>query len=174
MDRTITVTGRGSAQAVPDTAVVRLAANHRAADVAQALAGVADAVGTLGAVARRFTEPRRVQTTELTVWPAYDEAGRPSGYEARHGLPPAKTGDTGLTWMLSTMVARRPSTASFSAWRSGITEDTLCTSETEGRRSNAASFTASSSSDRAVARAAKPERPAATDSVPAACRFMKS
>lgn len=86
MDRTVTVTGRGSAQAVPDTAVVRLAANHRAADVAQALAGVADAVGTLGAVARRFTEPRRVQTTELTVWPAYDETGRPSGYEARHGL----------------------------------------------------------------------------------------
>ena len=92
------------------------------------------------------------------------------------------TGGTGLTWMLSTMVARRPSTASFSAWRSGITEDTLCTSETEGRRSNAASFAASSSRDRAVARAAKPERPAAaavfrsqtTDSVPAACRFMKS
>ena len=75
MDRTVTVTGQGSAQVVPDTAVVRLAAGHRAADVAQALAGVDDAVGTLGAVARRFTEPRRIQTTELGIWPAYDEAG---------------------------------------------------------------------------------------------------
>jgi len=86
MDRTLTVTGQGSAAVVPDVAVVRLAAAHRAADVAQALAGVDDAVRTLGVVARRFTEPPRVQTTELSVWPSYGETGRPNGYEARHGL----------------------------------------------------------------------------------------
>ena len=105
MDRTVTVTGQGSAQVVPDTAVVRLAAGHRAADVAQALAGVDDAVGTLGAVARRFTEPRRIQTTELGIWPAYDDGGRPSGYEARHGLR-VVVADVGVAGeMLTALVA---------------------------------------------------------------------
>jgi len=84
--RTVTVTGQGSAAVAPDTAVVRLAAGHRAVDVAQALGGVDTTVIILGTVARRFTDARRIATTELTVWPAYDEGGRPSGYEARHGL----------------------------------------------------------------------------------------
>ncbi|MGI8645448.1 MAG: SIMPL domain-containing protein [Nocardioides sp.] len=84
--RTVTVTGHGSASAVPDTAVVRLAAGHRAPDVAQALAGVDAAVSTLGTMARRFTDARRIATTELTVWPAYDDGGGPAGFEARHGL----------------------------------------------------------------------------------------
>jgi uncharacterized protein YggE len=86
MTRTVTVTGQGSARVVPDIAVVRLAAAHRAADVAGALAGVNDAVATAGAVARRFTDPARVTSTGLSVWPAYDQQGATSGYEARHGL----------------------------------------------------------------------------------------
>ena len=86
MTRIVTVTGQGSARVVPDVAVVRLAAAHRAADVASALAGVDAAISTAGAVARRFTDPARVASTDLSVWPAYDNQGAPAGFEARHGL----------------------------------------------------------------------------------------
>ncbi len=77
MTRTVTVTGQGSARVVPDIAVVRLAAAHRAADVAGALAGVDDAVATAGAVARRFTDRRG-------GWPApTSRSGRPTTSRAR-------------------------------------------------------------------------------------------
>ncbi len=86
MTRTVTVTGQGSARVVPDIAVVRLAAAHRGADVRGALAGVDEAVAVAGVVARRFTDAARVASTDLSVWPAYDQQGATSGYEARHGL----------------------------------------------------------------------------------------
>jgi uncharacterized protein len=86
VDHIVTVTGQGSASVVPDTAVIRLGAAHQADTVASALAGVDAAVGALGAVARQHTDARRIATTELNVWPRYDDAGQPAGYEARHGL----------------------------------------------------------------------------------------
>lgn len=86
MDRTVTVTGRGSANAVPDTAVVRVAAVHRADGVAEAFAGVASAVAAIGVEARRFTEERKIASTGVQVWPAHDHQGRQSGFEARHSL----------------------------------------------------------------------------------------
>src|SRR5207245_7839988 len=83
------------------------------------------------------------------------------------------------TRMLSATSPRRWSTASFSDWRSGNTDRTLWTSETEDRRWNAACLPSSSGSDIAVESAANTERPAAaaaflsqtTDSVPSAWRF---
>lgn len=84
--RTITVTGQGTAREVPDTVVVRVAASHRAAGVAEALAGAGSAADEIVAVAEEHTDERRVQSTSLTLWPAYDDQGRQSGYEARHSL----------------------------------------------------------------------------------------
>lgn len=86
MDRTVTVTGTGVAHAVPDSAVLQVAAGHRAADLAAALAGATSALDAIAAVAREHTEERRISSTELSVWPAYDDQGRPAGFEARHGL----------------------------------------------------------------------------------------
>jgi uncharacterized protein len=84
--RTVTVTGQGTAREVPDTVVVRVAASHRAAGVAEALAGADSAADEIVAVARDHTEAHRIQSTTLNLWPAYDNEGRQSGFEARHSL----------------------------------------------------------------------------------------
>lgn len=86
MDRTVTVMGQGRATAVPDTALVRVAAVHRAASVADAFAGVASAVDAIGTEARRFTQERHIASRGLQVWPAHDNQGRQSGFETRHTL----------------------------------------------------------------------------------------
>ncbi len=83
---TVTVTGRGIAREVPDTVVVRVASSHRAAGVAEALAGADSAATEIVAVGREHTEASRIASTNLNVWPAYDNEGKPSGFEARHSL----------------------------------------------------------------------------------------
>ncbi len=84
--RTVTVTGQGSAREVPDTVVVRVAASYRSAGVADALAGADSAATEIIAVGREHTDPSRIASTGLNVWPAYDNNGRSSGFEARHSL----------------------------------------------------------------------------------------
>ena len=82
MARTVTVTGHGSAQAVPDTAVVRVAAVHRAPGMAEALSGAESARAAVVAAAGDLV----VSSTDLSVWPAHDHEGVRSGFEARHAL----------------------------------------------------------------------------------------
>jgi uncharacterized protein YggE len=82
MARTVTVSGHGSATAVPDTAVVRVAAVHRADGMAEALAGAESARAAVVAAAGDLV----VSSTDLSVWPAYDTEGRKDGFEARHAL----------------------------------------------------------------------------------------
>ena len=84
--RTVTVTGHGTAREVPDTVVVRVAASHRAAGVAEALAGADSAADEIVAVGREHTDASRIASTNLNLWPAFDNEGRPSGFEARHSL----------------------------------------------------------------------------------------
>lgn len=83
--RTITVVGSGSSRVVPDTAVLRVGAAHRAPSLVDALAGASSAGERVVAVARRHVDAARVSSRELSVWPAPDHEGRPSGFEARHG-----------------------------------------------------------------------------------------
>ena len=52
MARTVTVTGQGTARVVPDSAVVIVAAVHRARSVEEAFAGVTSAVEAISASAR--------------------------------------------------------------------------------------------------------------------------
>jgi uncharacterized protein YggE len=89
--RTVTVTGQGTAREVPDTVVVRVAAAQRAGGVAEALAGANSAADEIIAVAREHTDASRIASVNLNVWPAYDNQGQPSGYEARHTLSVACT-----------------------------------------------------------------------------------
>lgn len=84
--RTVTVTGQGTTRAVPDTVAVRVAAAHRAAGVAEALAGADSAADEIVAVAGQHTDASRISSTNLNVWPAYDNEGKPAGFEARYSL----------------------------------------------------------------------------------------
>lgn len=105
MDRTVTVMGQGSATAVPDTALVRVAAVHRAASVADAFAGVSSAVAVIGTEARRFTEERRIASRGLQVWPAHDNQGRQTGFETRHSIEIGCTDLTAASALLEALVA---------------------------------------------------------------------
>ena len=82
MSRTVTVSGHGSATAVPDTAVVRVAAVHRGAGMAEALSGAESARAAVVAAAGDLV----VSSTDLSVWPAHDDQGQRAGFEARHAL----------------------------------------------------------------------------------------
>jgi uncharacterized protein YggE len=84
--RTVTVTGQGEARVAPDSAVVRVSAVHRAAGVAEALAGADSAADAIATTAQQFTTPDRVGTTSLQIWTDHDQSGRPSGFQARHSL----------------------------------------------------------------------------------------
>ena len=86
MARSITVTGHGSATAVPDTAVVRVAAVHRAPAMAEALSGAESARAAVVAAAAATAGGLVVSSTDLSVWPAHDNEGRRAGFEARHAL----------------------------------------------------------------------------------------
>ncbi len=84
--RTVTVTGQGEARVAPDSAVVRLAAVHRALGVAEALSGADSAASQIASTARQFTTPERVGSTSLQIWTSHDEHGRSEGFQARHSL----------------------------------------------------------------------------------------
>jgi uncharacterized protein YggE len=97
--RTLTVTGSGFAAAVPDTALVRLSAVHRARSFVEALDGAesarAEVVGAAGDLV--------VSTVNLSVWPT-NEQGEQPGFEARHTLTIA-TGDLAVANELLTKLA---------------------------------------------------------------------
>lgn len=80
--RTLTVTGYGTATAVPDSAVVRISAVHRGPTLADALAGAESAREAVVAAAEGLV----VATQNLSVWPSFDQEGQPAGFEARHAL----------------------------------------------------------------------------------------
>ena len=102
--RTITVTGHGTAHATPDAAELRVAAVHRDAGLSEALAGAESARAGVVATARRYVDADRVASTNLTVWPAHDNEGRPAGFEARHSLT-IRCDDLGQAGALVTALA---------------------------------------------------------------------
>ncbi|MXG90817.1 SIMPL domain-containing protein [Nocardioides flavescens] len=85
--RTLTVTGHGSASAVPDSAVVRVAAVQRGSSLTEALEGAESARARVVAVAAEHS----VATRDLAIWPVHDDQGRPAGFEARHALAVSTT-----------------------------------------------------------------------------------
>ena len=81
------MTGTGSVAAVPDTALVRLSAMHRARTLTEALQGAETAREAVVTAAGDLV----VSTVNLTVWPINEQGDMP-GFEARHSLTIA-TGD---------------------------------------------------------------------------------
>ncbi|CUR53994.1 hypothetical protein NOCA2120027 [metagenome] len=86
MSRTVTVTGSGSARAVPDSAVVRLAAVARAASVREAFSEVDSTVALLTETAQGLVEAHRIGSSDLSIWPTTDRDNRPDGFECSHAL----------------------------------------------------------------------------------------
>jgi uncharacterized protein len=84
--RTVTVTGHGEARVAPDSAVVRVAATHRADGVAEALGGADSAARQVITTAGEFTTPERVATSSVQIWSDHDQLGSPTGFRARHAL----------------------------------------------------------------------------------------
>jgi uncharacterized protein YggE len=80
--RTVSVTGHGWARVVPDSAVVRVSAVHRATGLAEALAGADSAARQVVATGREHTSPERIGSTSVQVWPAHDHEGEQSRFEA--------------------------------------------------------------------------------------------
>ncbi|MFN8189728.1 MAG: SIMPL domain-containing protein [Nocardioidaceae bacterium] len=105
MDHTVTVTGSGATLAVPDTAVLQVGAGHRASDLVTALDGMTSTLDAMAAVARDHTEERHISSTDLQVWPAYDDQGRPDGFEARHGLRITVPDLATAGWLVSALAA---------------------------------------------------------------------
>jgi uncharacterized protein YggE len=102
--RTVTVTGQGEARVAPDSAVVRLAAVHRALGVAEALSGADSAASQIATTARQFTTPERVGSTSLQIWTSHDDQGQPDGFQARHSLT-IRCADIGAAGAFLTAVA---------------------------------------------------------------------
>ena len=86
VERTVTVTGRGSVRAVPDTAVLSVAAYRRERTMLQALEATSEAADEITRVAQGFVDETMIASADLAVWPAYDDRGRAVGFEARHAL----------------------------------------------------------------------------------------
>lgn len=103
--RTVTVTGHGQTSAVPDSAVVRVSAVHRATGVADALAGAGSAAQTAAETARQHTAPERVASSSVSIWPTSDQQGSPTGYEATHSLTIRCAGIEATDALLSALVA---------------------------------------------------------------------
>ncbi len=103
--RTVTTTGQGSSRVVPDSAIVRVAVAHRAAGVAEAFSGVDSAARLVSKVARDFTAPTKISSSNLSVWPAHDSQGQQSGFEARHSMS-IGCADLGAAGELLTELAR--------------------------------------------------------------------
>lgn len=84
--RSVTVTGVGAVSVPRDTAIVRVAAVHRASALADALAGAESARALLVEVARRYVAAEAVASESLDLWPVHDNTGHPVGFDARHAL----------------------------------------------------------------------------------------
>ena len=94
--RTVTVTGHGEARVVPDSAVVRVAAVHRAAGVADALAGADSAARQAVATGREHPTPERIGSTAVQIWPTHDQRGTPTACTRAPSRAPAVS----MSWHL--------------------------------------------------------------------------
>jgi hypothetical protein len=83
----VTVTGSGTAEAVPDVLVARLGTEARAGTVAEALDGSVRALaGVVATLRAGGVGELDLSTGSATVWPIDDGRGRVSGYSASQQL----------------------------------------------------------------------------------------
>ncbi len=85
--QTITVSGDGTAQGIPDTLVVNLGVHSHQASVAAALNAVAtDRNHMVSTLKGKGVAAKNIQTTDLELNPSYDNHGTITGYDASESL----------------------------------------------------------------------------------------
>ena len=91
--RTITGTATGTATGVPDTATIGLGADSHGASATEALTNNAKRVeGVIAAMRFVGVAEKDIQTTNISVYPAFDNRGRITGYTVSTRMS-AKTHD---------------------------------------------------------------------------------
>ncbi|HYN75805.1 MAG TPA: SIMPL domain-containing protein [Candidatus Limnocylindria bacterium] len=79
----VTVTGQGSASAVPDVFVVDVASEASAADPGAAFHGASSGLEAIIAAARAAgIAPEDLRSGEMSLWNDHDREGRPHGFRA--------------------------------------------------------------------------------------------
>ena len=86
-NRTISVSGDGTVQGVPDTLVATYRVHDKASDVQAALdAAATDVHRVIAVLGQQGVARRDIQTTDLSLDTSYDSHGQPDGYEASETL----------------------------------------------------------------------------------------
>jgi uncharacterized protein YggE len=92
MDSGITVTGTGEASAPADVLHLSLSIGHDAADVAAAVAAVAERTDAVTAALRgQGVAATDIRTSAVNVYPQYADSMRVAGYRASHSLTVSTT-----------------------------------------------------------------------------------
>ena len=105
MDKGITVTGTGQATAPADLLRLTLSVGHDAADVATAVAQVADRTDAVTAALReQGVAADDIQTSSVNVYPQYADSMSVAGYRASHSLTVTTKDLTGFGRLLNAAV----------------------------------------------------------------------
>lgn len=105
MDSGITVTGTGQATAPADLLRLTLSVGHDAADVAAAVAQVADRTDAVKvALQAQGVAPAEIETSSVNVYPQYADGMAVAGYRASHSMTVTTKDLTGFGRLLNAAV----------------------------------------------------------------------
>jgi hypothetical protein len=105
MDSGITVTGTGQATAPADLLRLTLSVGHDAADVAAAVAQVADRTDAVkAALQAQGVAPAEIETSSVNVYPQYADGMSVAGYRASHSMTVTTKDLTGFGRLLNAAV----------------------------------------------------------------------
>jgi uncharacterized protein YggE len=105
MDSGITVTGTGQATAPADLLRLTLSVGHDAADVAAAVAQVADRTDAVKATLQaQGVAPDEIETSSVNVYPQYADGMSVAGYRASHSMTVTTKDLTGFGRLLNAAV----------------------------------------------------------------------
>jgi uncharacterized protein YggE len=105
MDSGITVTGTGQATAPADLLRLTLSVGHDAADVAAAVAQVAEKTDAVhAALSAQGVEAKDIETSTVNVYPQYKNSMAVAGYRASHSITVTTRNLTGFGDLLNAAV----------------------------------------------------------------------
>jgi uncharacterized protein YggE len=121
---TISVTGEGSVQGVPDTLTATFRVHDRAADVQAALDAANHHVDqVIAALRHKGVNNKDMQTADLSLDTSYDQNGHPNGYEASESLSVRIKGLDHVGQVLSAAATSASNSISIDGLSLDITED---------------------------------------------------
>jgi uncharacterized protein YggE len=122
--RTVSVTGAGTVQGVPDTLTATFRVHDRASDVQAALNTAASHVDqVIAALRRQGVERKDMQTADLSLDTSYDNQGHPNGYQASESLTVRIQGLKGVGRVISAAATAAGNSVSIDGLSLDITKD---------------------------------------------------